>query len=353
MNQIIPSAFKLVRISEMEAKEPDYLIDGLLERSVFAVAFGETGAGKTFCTLAKAACIATGTPFHGREAKKGPVVYIAGEGHGGIARRRAAWERETGVSLSGAPFFVSTMAGNFMDDAAMQIMMTAADKVAEDEGDLSLIVIDTLARNFGGGDENSTQDMNKFIAAVDRMRSLYKGCTVIIVHHTGHGAKDRGRGSGALKAAADAEYRIEKDGLRMTLECTKMKDGPPPPPMAFDMIEVPLGEDRKGRTVTSLALRLGDAPPPRKRALTGQAAIAMQAFGDALAHHGEVKVGDMFPSNRQCVQLERWREYCDRHGLSGGENPTSRRTAFHKAKTKLQEEGFIRMVDDWVWRVAE
>lgn len=353
MTAIIPNPFRLVRISDLKVKAPDYLVRGLLERGAMAVPFGAPGAGKSFFTADVAACIATGRPFHGRKTQQGTVIYIAGEGHAGIARRRAAWEMETGVSLDDAPFFVSEVAGNFLDDAVTRQVVQAIEAEAKKEGAPALIVIDTLARNFGGGDENSAQDMNRFIAAVDAVKGQWPGCAAMIVHHTGHGNTERSRGSGALRGAADHEFRIEKQGLTMTVECTKMKDGAPPPPMAFEMLEVTLGHDEEGERITSLALRLTDAKPKRRNALTGQAAIAMQAFGDALAHHGEVKAGDMFPPGRQCLTLERWREYCDRHELSGGETATSRRTAFHKAKTKLQEEGIIRIVDGWVWSADE
>ena len=48
-----------------------------------------------------------------------------------------------------------------------------------------LIVIDTSVRNFGPGDENSTVDMNGFIAHVDSyLRAPYR-CVALIVHHTG------------------------------------------------------------------------------------------------------------------------------------------------------------------------
>ena len=52
--------------------------------------------------------------------------------------------------------------------------------------------------------ENSTQDMSRFVAACDAVRRRY-GCTMLIIHHSGHGDKGRARGAIALKAALDAE----------------------------------------------------------------------------------------------------------------------------------------------------
>jgi RecA-family ATPase len=104
-------------------------------------------------------------------------------------------------------------------------------EAAFQNGAPSLIVFDTLARNFGAGDENNTSDMNKFVAAIDALRGAYPGCTAIVVHHTCHGDKSRARGSMVLTAAADAEYRVEKKYASVTVRNTKMKDAAPPLPM--------------------------------------------------------------------------------------------------------------------------
>ncbi|WP_137110251.1 helicase RepA family protein [Rhodobacter sp. SY28-1] len=340
-------AFKLVRFADLQATEPDYLVEGLIERGNMVLIFGDPAAGKSFLTIDLGACVATGTNFHGRPTKAGAVIYIAGEGHSGLARRRMAWEADKGFALADrqAPLFVSTVAGNFLDTVTTEAVISEIKATVESEGPPVLIVVDTLARNFGGGDENSTSDMNRFIAAVDRVKDQWTGCSALIVHHTGHGNKTRSRGSFALTGAVDAEFRVEKDGMVMTVINTKMKDAPTPAPMAFDMVEMQLGQG-----MTSLALRETEV---QKRAskVSGQAEIALQAFGDALADHGEKKVGESFPQNRQCVSLERWREYCDRHGISGSENPTTWRTAFHKAKNILHKKGIIRILDGYAWRV--
>lgn len=64
----------------------------------------------------------------------------------------------------------------------------ACDAIAEATGEfgIKIIVPDTLARNFGDGDENSTGDMNRFVSAVGRMIERF-GCAVVVVHHSWHG----------------------------------------------------------------------------------------------------------------------------------------------------------------------
>jgi hypothetical protein len=89
----------------------------------------------------------------------------------------------------------------------------------------SLIVIDTLQRNFGSGDENSARDMGAFIHNCDDLRTHF-GAAVLVVHHTG---KDKGdpRGSSALEASLDMMSRVKdvkkgQSGL-VTLAFEKLK----------------------------------------------------------------------------------------------------------------------------------
>jgi hypothetical protein len=125
----------------------------------------------------------------------------------------------------------------------------------------AIVVIDTLARCFGGGDENSTQDMGMFVRGCDALRERW-GCTVLVVHHSGHADKKRARGAIALKAALDAEYRLNRtEGGGLLLTATKMKDADLPSPVAMDLssVELPGVLDEFGNVVTSAAIGVLDA----------------------------------------------------------------------------------------------
>ena len=56
------------------------------------------------------------------------------------------------------------------------------------------------------------------------MKAEY-GCTILIVHHTGHSNKDRARGSSVmLYGALDAEFKVAEWGdLKILIENTKMR----------------------------------------------------------------------------------------------------------------------------------
>ena len=46
-----------------------------------------------------------------------------------------------------------------------------------------LFIIDTVARNYGGGDENSNTDMGRFIKAI---KSMTSSNAQLCWHHSGH-----------------------------------------------------------------------------------------------------------------------------------------------------------------------
>ncbi|WP_156842821.1 AAA family ATPase [Novosphingobium aquimarinum] len=222
-----------VRVADLQASPPVFLIDDIMEVDSTACLFGDPGSGKSLIAMDMAACIATGQEFHGHKVKPGSVFYIAGEGQNGLRRRFAAWEALQDKSLKDAALFSSTASVRLLDDDSVSEAVGAIDQLATRYGMPRLIVIDTLARNFGAGDENSTEAMNKFVAALDRLRERYAGSTILIVHHSGHGDKQRARGSSVLRGAIDCEYKVEKTGDKVTLTNSKMKDAKPPSAMSF------------------------------------------------------------------------------------------------------------------------
>ncbi|MEM9249277.1 MAG: AAA family ATPase [Pseudomonadota bacterium] len=166
----VKRGFALVRADQLQFREPEFVIDGLFETETLALLFADPGAGKSFVALDMAASIATGHSFHGRNVKQGAVIYIAGEGNNGIKRRLAAWERHHNVSLEGAPLLVSTMAGQFLQPESVAQMVCCIDDAADQCGKIALIIVDTLNRNMGPGDESSTKDMSSFVAAIDEVK---------------------------------------------------------------------------------------------------------------------------------------------------------------------------------------
>jgi KaiC/GvpD/RAD55 family RecA-like ATPase len=323
--------FALVAAGDMQATEPDFVIHDLFERDSLALLFGDPGCGKSFLAIELAACVASGADFHGKATKQGPVVYLAGEGHNGIARRVKAWEIAREADLSNKPLFFSKQPARFLDAAHAEIVATAVDEIARKHGAPALIVVDTLARSFDGGDENATKDMSSFIAALDRLRARYAGCTILIVHHSGHGDKSRARGAMALKGALDTEYRVDKRGAAIQVTNTKSKDAPPPPVLTFELRDAPAGTTAEGVAITSATLSRV-APQPAKPEPPPGAKAALSAFAglDIDADGG--------------VGIERWREAF--YAASAAEGQDAKRQAFTRQRAWLVTNGYLIAEND-------
>jgi hypothetical protein len=92
-----------------------------------------------------------------------------------------------------------------------------------------LIVLDTLSRSFGGGEENNSADMGEF---VNRLTHLAQGrrMAALVVHHTNaQGSRERGHSAfrGGLDAmySCDAAKNSDQVIYRVDLANTKQKDG--------------------------------------------------------------------------------------------------------------------------------
>ncbi|MGM0584462.1 MAG: AAA family ATPase [Pseudomonadota bacterium] len=330
-------AFELIRADALEFREPEYAVAGLMEAGSLAQFFGDPGCCKSFVALDLSCCIATGREFHGRETKPGAVIYLAGEGQNGIRRRLSAWERETGQTLEGAPLYVSRVAAQFLDANSAEAVAQAVDGIAAEVGPVVLIVIDTLARNFGPGDENATAEMGAFIATVDALKDRH-GAGALIVHHTGHADKQRSRGSIALHGALDHEYRVEKDGEAVVVTCTKAKDSAEPDPMGFTLKSVDLGTDSKGEPITSAALVPCEAPKAGRKPLSAALQRGLDSFHKAKERAG--LTADLGAS----VHVEDWRPAF--YEMSTADTTDSKKKAFQRIRTELVARGELIVADD-------
>jgi len=225
-------------LDDLVIRQPEWLIDGLIEVSTLAMCFGAAGSGKSFAVLDMALCIASGTPYHGHEVQQGSVFYIAGEGLSGMSRRAAAWQKHHEVGKGQAQFYLSNRAVIMSDPDAVDVLRAEIATLVQVAGKPRLLVIDTLARSLGGASENDGKDVNEFIVACDSIKEEY-GCTVMLVHHSGHQSKERARGASQINAALDHEFRIDAVGDNLvTLTFTKQKEDAMPEPKAFTKLPI-------------------------------------------------------------------------------------------------------------------
>jgi hypothetical protein len=106
-------------MDSLQVRPPSWLIRGLIETDSFGCLYGVPASGKSFIGIEVASCVTTGTAFYGLPVKKGPVIFLAGEGQPGLARRFKAWSIARGVSLDGAPLYINRGPVSLIDDGSM------------------------------------------------------------------------------------------------------------------------------------------------------------------------------------------------------------------------------------------
>ena len=334
-----------------------YLVKGWLDRGASSVVYGESNVGKTFFALDLAIHVAAAMPWHGIKIPPqtdgfGCVVYVAGEGGFGMHNRVEAIRRDNAALIKQA----ETAHGFSLLPTMLDLCgATDAEELVKVFDALPsqpcLIVIDTLARTMGEGDENTARDMGAFVRSLDHLRNA-TGAHVMVIHHSGKDASKGARGSGSLRAAVDTEIHLTRSGSVVMAETRKQRDMPTGSVFAYVLRDVEIGTDEDGEPVTSAVVEPTE-PVKTRPHLSAQQRIGIQALDDAIALKGEKKHGDMFPQNRRCVPVVTWRAFCDQHALSSGESESAQRKAFHTVKAALHTKELVRIVDDWVWRCEE
>lgn len=248
--------FAPTQIGEFARGEaPTWIVKGVLPAAELGVVYGESGSGKSFWVLDLAMAIARGLEWRGHRVRQGPVVMIAAEGSAGMRYRAVAYAERHGMSLSDVPMHVIAGQPRFLE--AEDIRELAAEVAALRA---ALIVVDTLSRVLAGADENSNEDMGRVVANCAALHRA-TGALVLLVHHSGKDAARGARGWSGLRAAADVEIELVRNGETRIASVTKQKDGEDGAQFAFRLVTVTLGEDADGDAITSCVVEPLDAPP--------------------------------------------------------------------------------------------
>tara|TARA_Y100001972_G_scaffold89244_1_gene109142 strand:- start:12 stop:1964 length:1953 start_codon:yes stop_codon:yes gene_type:complete len=233
--------FQTVKEAILNVENPKWLIEGCFEQEKLITVFGEPKSGKSFIAIAMACAVASGTEFYGCKANRSNVIYLAGEGLSGMRKRLLAFhqssyghklfftdeEKKANTKLQDAQMFLSNRGARINEEDEYKKLEDEINLIKEQSGDIGLIIFDTFQRSFSG-DENSAQEVNKFVKAADALIHDYQ-CAVLLVHHTGRGNLNRARGSSVLDASIDGEFKVKRkddDGIMyVNFEQTKNKDG--------------------------------------------------------------------------------------------------------------------------------
>jgi hypothetical protein len=245
--------YEALDFEQLAALPPvSYLIDKLITDYGLAVIYGDPASGKTFLALDMALHLAYGRRWHDCETQQTGILYIAGEGVRGIAKRVKAWRHFYGLQDTKSPFRFLPHAIDFMERGDVQKLARTIEHLTLHEGlKIGLIIIDTVAGNIVG-DENDAKDMTRFTAACDALRSKFN-TAIIGIHHCGKDRERGMRGSTALPGASDTIIEVTRDDHTICAKVKKQKDDDQIEPFYMQMVQVatdPLN------TQTSLILKL-------------------------------------------------------------------------------------------------
>ena len=349
-------------LAELRALPPAVpLIEGLLPEGEISLIYGQPASGKTFMSVDIALHIACGlSVWHEFPIRKsGPVLYLSGEGRGGILDRIDAWAMRNRIKDvdNSAQIKITDTPVSLTDDAGLEAAMYEVDTVEELFGELPvLIVVDTVARHFGGQDENSTQAMNALVSNIDKLKAHAGRCAVLLNHHCDKKG-DSYRGNSALMGAQENAYFCSKNGNSITLDSRhprgKRKDLLGPDVYQFSLVD---HEIRPGKTKGAPEFNGTATAKSPQEILSLRERLVLDCVREAAGEHGVLSADGSFIG----VHIDHWRplfmDRCQANSETEEKRKSAKSSALSRAMGKLcredgsgvlvQENDMYRFSDD-------
>lgn len=328
-----------------EAAPRRTFVNGVLGDGEFTVVSGLPGSGKSVILTDLACHVAAGMEWMGRRVRQGLVVYVAAERKALTERRMIAFRKRHALTGS-VPLLVLggkiDLTSSTADAAALAAVVRGA---AECGHAPAWIILDTLTRTFGPGDQNTSKDMGRYIASVDVL--LQTGAHVSVVHHTAWSG-ERAKGAIDLDGAVDASFLVKKEGDTHLLTCDGTNDGHDGPVCRFRMEGVEVGTDESGEpTMAPVVVPAEDMAAGFVANLKGYAASAMDALLAAVADEGVEPDGPQFPDDILVVSEDAWRSRF--YAMFSGTSTNTLKQRFARAKAPMLASGAVRQSGEWFW----
>ena len=240
-----------------------WLIPGVLHLGHVYTLTAKPSHGKTSVGALLAACVQGGTPFAGVPTKQGQVLYCAADDPYGVIDRLELLALE-GLTAA-ADVLVSMHA---FDVTALEVQEQLV-QIAEEQGDIAVIALDTLLYNTPGSidSDNDKLGLAPWLAVARELTKLPGHPCVIVFCHPPKGATNDPeelvpRGGSAVLAASDGNLTLWNDeGIATLHHSAKLRGG-------FDAISfriergVQIGSqvDDDGYPVRTVRITALDAP---------------------------------------------------------------------------------------------
>lgn len=327
--------FKLYTLEELEhLPPPEWLIKGMITEGGLSLFWSGSDSYKTFVAIDIAMCIATGSPWHGREVRAGHVVYVAAEDEGGVKLRMIGWRDTRGKALPRANLTImrdGISLATADGDKLVNSILAHPEKP-------KLIIIDTLQRTFGVGNENQTQDMNAYVLAADRLRRA-TGANVMIIHHSGRNVEQE-RGNLALRGACDTIITVKRTNDKIKL-INKPPKGKQKNSEPFEDINLRMQKtffDYNGTEQSTLLVMSDDGAPAAGEPLEDD------EFEDAAPRLGQIEKSILSALDKAARSERKYLGFISLHAMVGGDRGSFGRS-LRKLVTKDIVEEFLDETD--------
>lgn len=318
--------------------EPEWLVEGIIQKGSTALLFGKSNTFKSFLAIDLALSVDTGLPWHGNAASRGRVLIVATEGANGVGRQRVpAWYDFHSVGETDRQAFLYPQ--EICLDATADVDALIATMKAK--GEFALVVIDI----FGGSMKGSEIEDKTARAWVHGIQRILRetGASVLTVAHSGWQDDSRARMHTHFWGSFDTRLRMEgdKDALTATLTVERHKDADSTGSWGFRL-------EKSGGSLVPTYDSDVKASKSKSR-LSGKERDLMTALDEATIDHGERRTGSDWPPV-PVVSIEKWRQQFYR--LSGEESAEAKRKAFNRGRASLKDKSMVAFFDDHVWRAA-
>jgi AAA domain len=297
---------ELISSNDLDTSPVEYVAAGIIPRVGTGYVWGPPGSSKSLAFgIELGLSVANGVPWFGRATIAGPVVYVVGEGMGGIGIRKQARLARQARDDTGAIAAVARDHG----DAAARALAAALPAYSGDQlyvltepfdvrltarGEISasmregialiaalgqvpeLVILDAAGDFTGGAGLSNDSVANHFAAGLKALAAELDCVVLVIAHPVANNSKMLG--AGRLVAAADYVVEVQPDtaaapGAAQTATVTvrKSKDGAIPEAFGIETLPCEWQEPERddsgeptGRTVTveSATVRLLEQHAP-------------------------------------------------------------------------------------------
>jgi KaiC/GvpD/RAD55 family RecA-like ATPase len=344
------SRFQTVWFDDIVESAPKVMfIKGAFGEREFTTVSGLPGTGKSVIVTDAACHVAAGMDWHGRRVRQGLVIYVAAERKKLTERRMMAFKKHHNVSQ--VPLLVIGGRLDFTSSLKDARDLIAAIKEAEIATGMECVwvIIDTLTRVFGAGDQNASKDMTRFVQSCDEILAETTA-HVTAIHHSAWSG-ERGKGAIDLDGAVDASFMVKKSTAgsgktaKYKLVCDGTNDGEEGDIVAFQMESVVLGQDEDGEPTTAPVV-VPVAPERVPTSGRGYSPRVLAALSSAVAEVGIEPDGRQFPDGCMVVTEDQWRAAY--MAAEQGAADTLRKQ-FKRGMGGLLEAGAVKRSGEWFY----